>query len=629
MREKYFSSPSLGNIKFSYTDANFYKKKKEKKQKKKIYSISEYKDLFKNYYKNKNNNNIDSLHEINNYYLKCQKNLKNYFSNDKNAFGLKFEGNKKLQNYSLDKFNNIFNKACSAREQILQNKILNYYYPKDNDDKLMGKKMKLTPIPVKKDIFLKNENEKKEYLKAKRSAVCMRRLEYTHGLRRNNSQEFINNSYFNDNYKNDFLDILKGAILIIEDWWIGILNKRYYFNEIYEQSKIEDDNIISPSERDSSMNSIEQNILRNLNSNNNNIAKKNDMINNWIYKQSQKIIEKKENNKNINNNYNISKTYNRKSLNQEREKRINKTNRINPIMLKNKNNSNLLFNSNRRYMNISELKKSKTIKSKKSIQQYPIKIIQNSEIPNEYKDEFQTIFTPSNYLQNYFNDYCLNNNLYNAASHGDLKSFEFIQKKNQNNNNKQKYINLSSSENDKNIIINHDEFNEEQKEPNNILRGRKKNVKKDLSSEIEPIHQDDIINIINNEDLNTKNNNNYNNIYKYNNKYNNDDNIYNYNNHNKNNKYNIKYNIIKSQSKDGNNNINNSERSSMDGSVDEIITRKLKEIHEKNEKYTQRILKAYNQVKFFKTYSIDKNAFINNHKKNNFFQTNQNIKYNK
>ena len=175
INQKVFSSPSLGNVKFSYTDSNFYKK--IKKPKNKSYTISDYKEIFKNYYKNKTiENTKDSHHEINNYYLKCQDNVKNYFMDDKNQFGLKIEGNKKLENCSINIFNDIFNKACSAREQILQNQILNYYYPKDNTGKLMGEKMKLTPIPSKKFSFMKNKNEKDEYLKAKRSAVCMRRL---------------------------------------------------------------------------------------------------------------------------------------------------------------------------------------------------------------------------------------------------------------------------------------------------------------------------------------------------------------------------------------------------------------------------------------------------------------------
>ena len=592
MSQKIFSSPSLGNVKFSYTDANFYKKKKEKKRKKKKYSISEYKDLFKNFYRNKNNNNIKDFHlEINNYYLKCQKNVKNYFSNDKNGLGLKFEGNKKIQNYSLNKFNNIFNKACSAREQILQNKILDYYYPKDNNYKLMGEKMKLTPIPVKKNIFIKNENEKNEYLKAKRSAVCMRRLEYTHGLRKNKSQKFINNSFFNNNYKNEFLDILKGAVLIIEEWWIGVLNKRNLFNENY--SKIGENSFVAPTVKDSSLNSIEQNILNNLKCSNENIDNKNTMVDNWISEQAKKIVKQKEKNKKEDNNYNTSNINNKKYINHERNKKINKINESNPIFLKNKGKTNLLFNSNKRYMNVNELPKSKTIKQNDKNVQYPIKIIQNGEIPIEYKNNFHTKYTPSNYLQNYFKDYCLNNNLYKTTSNRSLKSFEFIQNKYQNNN-KNKYRTLSSSVNNLDVIIKESELNDEKNESSINLRGRNRNMNMDLSSDIEPIHQDGIIKILNEPDKQS-------------------------------NKYKIKYNIIKNKHKDESNNIN-IEKSSMDGSVDEIITKKLKEIHEKNDKYTHRILKAYNQVKFFKSYSIEKKTLLSYQQKNNFFQNNPYIK---
>ena len=52
-----------------------------------------------------------------------------------------------------------------------------------------------------------------------------------------------------------------------------------------------------------------------------------------------------------------------------------------------------------------------------------------------------------------------------------------------------------------------------------------------------------------------------------------------------------------------------SEKSSMDGSVDEIITKKLEEIHKKNQKYANRIKKAYNEVQSTK----------NNKKKEKFF----------
>ena len=604
LKSKVFSSPSLGNIRFSYTDNNFYKKKREKNKKKKPKLTSDYKDLFKNFYKRKatNNNDKDSNYEITNCYLKCQKNVQNYFLNDENKLGLRFEGNKNLENFSLNIFNNIFNKACSAREQILQNKILDYYYPKDNNDKLMGVNMKLTPIPVKKFIFMKNDKEKEEYLKAKRSAVCMRRLEYTHGLRKNNSQENFN-FYEGNNDKNYFLAILKGAVLIIEDWWIKILNKRYYF----DNNNLDEDSFIPINEKESN-NSIEQNLLKSLNYNSeNNINRNNIIVDDWITKQAKRIIDKNEKRKNHNYKFKYSEEYNNKLKNKKKRKITNKTK---PIVLNNNNNinsSDTVFKSNKRYLNSNEPKKNKNFLSKNNNQQCPIKIIQNSNIiPLDYKSNIQTVISPSNYLQNYFKDFCLNNKLYNTTSHkrDSLKSFENIQNK------YKKYRNFSTSKNNIHNIIDEDEIVnqdmnllEEKNNPPNILRGHNKNknninnngnneeiknnLKKDLSSEIDPIYQDDMINIMNEEK--------------------NSDNI------RRKSEYHIKFNIYKK-----NNNYINSERSSLDGSVDEIITKKLKETHEHNEKYTQRILKAYNQVKLFKSYSLDKKSFFKKKNINNF-----------
>ena len=588
-----FSSPSLGNVKFLYTDEHFYKNKKENIIKNKSYTLSYYKKIFRNYYKNKIIDiKKDSHHEINNYYLKFQKNVKNYFMNEKNVFGLKIEGNKKLDNCPINIFNNIFNKECSAREKILQNKILNYYYPKDNNNKLMGKNMKLTPIPSKQNKFMKNQREKAEFLKARRSAVCMRRLEYTHGLKKSNSQEF----YTFNNDKNNFMYILKGAVLIIEDYWLEFLRKRF------EKTNIEintNNNSIHFSENELT-NSIERNILENLNYNNENKTIKNDYIDNWISNQAKRIIFKKD--KIIgNNNFHL--------FNDKNSNYYNKKKSI--IVFNNKKNSGILFKSNKRYNN----DKKQFIENSKNNHQKPIKIIQNSNtIPVEFQNNFQTIITPSNYLQNYFKDYCLNNKqLYNTCSHKSLESFEFIQNKyttnNDNNkmNNKQKYSSLNNEDfrNESMEIINdNSNLNEFKNNPSSILRSKKhriiqkneeskNNGKKDISSEIEPINQDDIINIMNKDE-------------NYFNK--------NINEMIKNNKYRIKYNIIKN--KDFNN--LNSDISSMDGSVDEIITKKLKEIHDNNQKYAQRILKAYNQVKFFKTYSLEKNKFFDNEEINHF-----------
>ena len=407
-KRKAFRSQSIGNIRFSQTDANFYKNKyKTINISNNIpNSVPDYKSLFKSYYKSiKNNNNIkDSYKEINNYYLKCQDDVKNYISNDKNKLGLKLEGNKKLESYSINKFRHIFNQACSAREQILQHQILNYYYPKRNKEKLMGKNMKLTPIPSKRNSFLKNQKEKEDYIKAKRAAVCMRRLEYTHGLRKNKSQEFEDEEYKDKNDKVDFLSALKGAVLVIEDWWIKILNNK---KELVVDEVSGDDLVIM--EGRGTTNSIEKNILKQLSydMNNENSKSHNSFIENWLSSQSKRLIQKNEKN----SNYNRFKYYNYNSLNIENQKKkIIKTpkyknNSRNKISYKtSKNKSETLFKEY--YKSIDNDKKFRnrntlTIRRNENGAQNPIKIIQNSVmIPPGTQISTQTI-TPSSYLQNY------------------------------------------------------------------------------------------------------------------------------------------------------------------------------------------------------------------------------------
>ena len=179
------------------------------------YYLNQFKYLFKQYTSQKNKNpiinynqinNNETFHELNNIYLKSYKKLKNYFDNQLNEKGLKLEGNKKLENLPFREFNNFFQEYGNNIELKLQNQILNYFYPNDNNPKLMGNNMQLTPIPIKKNQFIYNKKEKEDTVKAERSAVIMRRLEYTHGVGEEN--------------KKNFLYILKGAILIIEDWWI-------------------------------------------------------------------------------------------------------------------------------------------------------------------------------------------------------------------------------------------------------------------------------------------------------------------------------------------------------------------------------------------------------------------------
>ena len=122
------------------------------------YSTKDDKSSFKDYYKSKNNQKprnilMNSYNEINNYYLKCQNTIQDYFLNNNNQFGLKINGNKNLENISLNQLNIYLNKTYRLRESDLTKKLLNYYYPRNNKNKLMGKSQVLTPIPFKKNIF--------------------------------------------------------------------------------------------------------------------------------------------------------------------------------------------------------------------------------------------------------------------------------------------------------------------------------------------------------------------------------------------------------------------------------------------------------------------------------------------
>ena len=466
--KNFHSCQSVGNARFSSTGDNFYPKRYNIRTS--IPNITpDYKSLFKNFYKNKNSKRCRNLYKgINNLYLKYQEDVKKYFSNDNNRFGLKFEGNKLLENYSINKFNNTFNKVCSARERILQHQILNYFYPKDNNNKLMGEKMKLTPIPSKRNSFLKNQKEKDDYTKAKRAAVCMRRLEYTHGLTKNKSQEFHRNKVINTDNKIDLLSIIKGAVLVIEDWWIKILENRKDFN----QSEINDDYFKEFTER-SSTSTIPDNILGGFNSERHyhNYSMENNFIEDWLIKQSMRLIHKKE-----------QKSYRFKSYNYNLLTSKSKTNK--------KVQSNYKFNNKKSYKlqknksTISSQTNKKLVNSERKIkinynafynrksQKNPIKVIQSSVIlPFESENDIKTTSTAaSNYLFNSFKNYCLNNNnnfRANSYSNKKLKCFELIESKYQ----KIKYKN---SDNNQFLFTSRKDFLEKTQDKKNIIKSNDK-----------------------------------------------------------------------------------------------------------------------------------------------------------
>ena len=602
-------SKHFGNIRnvksFSYFSNNKNKSNKISLLKPK----TDYKNIFKNYYKSKNkekeyNSLKNSFNDINKNYLKCQNTIQDYFLKDSNQFGLKIEGNKSLENYSLDEISIFINKTCSRRESFLRKKILNYYYPKDNKNKLMGKEMTLTPIPYKKNIFMKNKVEKEDYLNAKKAAVFMRRLEYTHGFKKYQNKKLIRD-------KTDLFSVIKGAVKIIEDWWIRIINKRRKFEMEKEKELF---HTLSFTERET-YNSEKRNTFRNMENKNSELSKSNlnnSLIDKWITSQIKDLIK--------NNNKKTSTHDNKRSL-----IFLSKSKNINKQQIdKNKTNNVTLFksnkkkkeskNANKKYNNIFERNQRNSLKQQsiKSVEN-PIKILQNYDIfSSDRISKEDTTITPSDYLQNYFEkDFAKSNkNSSNKSSKQNLQTFELIRNKYRNNNFKNdnegiysinSIDNLATQEEMVNQNINSIErtinlnISSEPKERRNInlkIIEKKKiennvtsmsNKSKNLSSDIEPIKQDEKINLEINKAYIGKNMNK------------------------KKKNYEIRYSIIKNQNLNKN---KYSDKSSMDGSVDEIITKKLQDFYKRDKKYSQRINKAFNQVKEYKYFSVDR--------KNNF-----------
>ena len=581
-------------------------------------SIKDSKAYFKNYYKSKkkieDNNNIkdsfNSFDDINNHYIKSQNTIQEFFLNKNNQFGLKIEGNKNLENYPINELNKYLHRTCSHREFNLRKNFLNYYYPKDNKNKLMGKEMALTPIPYKKNAFIKTKIEKEDYLNAKRAAVFMRRLEYTYGLNKNKNKKRIIS-------KEDYLIIMKGAVKIIEDWWIKVLNKKKIKEkEIFETISLTDKesssslitNIIKKSERRNKK-SI------NLNSNHN-------FIDHWIYNQVKFMLGNKIKNSDENfNKNNLIFLSPKKSLNYLNVENKMKKHNSNITIFKSNKNKIKKNNYNERYNHFERNKSDSSKKEPLKNVPNPIKIIQNNNdmISLEGTSKEETTITPSNYLQRYFKKDFLtkNKSTDNSSSNVNLQTLELIQNKyktiNTYNGNEVLYSintldnsitqeenfkqNMNSIENKKNKIKNPKIINN--KRINNtdkikIIEQRKNtshdntnlsNKSKNVTSDIEPIKKDEKVNI----DIN--------NIFKS------------FNNlTNKKKKIDIRFNITKSQSLNKNKVV---DKSSMDGSVDEIITKKLKEFYKKDKKYSQRIKKAYNQVIAFKRFSFSQKINFN------------------
>ena len=197
--------------------------------------LAKYKEYFKSFVTFKKNNNMHKTF-INSMYLQFRDKYQKFVTNNKNSFGLKFKGNKIYENLPLNIFqdNYILNTCTISKE--LENKVLEYFFPLDQKElspekekEIEGEKIKLTPIPYKNDILINTEEERNRIQEAKRSAVLMRRVEYTHLIKKNKSSTKINNKRNKNKGElnwNDKIYILKGAVIMIEDWWKGIKEKK-------------------------------------------------------------------------------------------------------------------------------------------------------------------------------------------------------------------------------------------------------------------------------------------------------------------------------------------------------------------------------------------------------------------
>ena len=189
--------------------------------------LSAYKDYFKRCikYGDKRKNYSNKNDDLNNIYLKCRNKYQSYVTDKKYSHGLKLHGTKIFERLPLDIFNDNYILNTSNISKELQNKALEYFFPFHENPCFQKeeecRKIKLTPIPYKNINLINDETEKNNIMAAKRSAVLMRRVEYTHLIKNNNLKKINNNYEYNKNLMNitNKLCFLKGAVLIIEDWW--------------------------------------------------------------------------------------------------------------------------------------------------------------------------------------------------------------------------------------------------------------------------------------------------------------------------------------------------------------------------------------------------------------------------
>ena len=304
--------------------------------------LEKYKEYFKSFIKFKKNCYLHKTH-LNSMYLQFRDKYQNFLIKQKNSLGLKFKGNKIYENLPLNIFqdNYILNTFNISKE--LENNVLQYFLPYDTKElspekekEIEGEKIKLTPIPFKNGLLINTTEEKNIIQEAKRSAVLMRRVEYTHLIKKSKTYKKENNEK-NDEDKNkvvlnlnEKIYILKGAIIIIEEWWKKMKAKKRETKSKVKKRKNKI-NLNYESEINRNKNDFHFNIYSNGNKSTNKINRNNTYMR---FKSNNKNENKKPNKLNMENDYTINPNKLKK----------NKSNKINLKLSNNKNNNSASMN---------------------------------------------------------------------------------------------------------------------------------------------------------------------------------------------------------------------------------------------------------------------------------------------
>ena len=319
-----------------------------------IFTLIRYKQYFKTFIKLKKYN--INHKGMNSMYLQSRDKYQKFVTNINSTIGLRFEGNKNYENLSLNNFKDDYKNNTINIFKELENNSLAYFRPLNKKEMDLLKsfefeRIKLTPIPFKNKALIKNKEERKKMHEIKRTSVFMRRVEYTHLIKNFKSKE---------NEKNNLSDkiyILKGAILIIEDWWKKIIIKRKKLEREREEIQIINIDLDSKEKH-------KKNLLQKDNNNNSNTLLKN--IIQSKDKKSDKL-KKEINHISISNNYEKNDT---NKISTTFSNKLNYSTEYNKILiLSNKNAQN---NNKKIYNKINvtnNLKNSKKNKKSLSISQ--------------------------------------------------------------------------------------------------------------------------------------------------------------------------------------------------------------------------------------------------------------------